>query len=105
MDDELQASPIRGEHGVGAGIRDIGPPLAVGNRDFGDLEGIVPKKLNRLNHRDLVRVTCSAPVIRFGLPKPKETVRVTAVPQQGRDYKREYQWVFGGLDHVEGDSA
>ena len=80
MDNELQARSIRAKNGVGAGVRDIGPPLAVGDRDFRNLEGVVPKELDRLYRLDLVGVTGGAPVIRLGLPTTDETVRVTAVP-------------------------
>ena len=80
MDDKLQTRSIRAKNGVGAGVRDIGPPLAVSDRDFRNFEGVVPKELDRLYRLDLVGMTGSTPVIRFGLPTTDKTVRVTTVP-------------------------
>jgi len=104
MGEELKARPIRAENGVGAGVWDVGPPLAIGNCDFRDFEGVVSEELDRLYRLDLVRVTGSAPANGFGLPKTNETVRVTAVPEEDRNCLREEQWALCWSHHAHEDS-
>lgn len=103
--DELEAPSIRAKDSIGACVWDIGPPLAIGNCDIRNLEGVVREELYRLYHLNLVRVAGSAPMIRFGLPETKETLRLTAISQDGRDCEPDEQQVVGWAHHAHDDSS